>query len=186
MRRTDKGGMEFDIYDLFPFRVDERALIEQIGVEVRRRMLQADPRTLRDIAMFLLVLDQLPYFVNDVGVEFMIINRAERYRPYVSVAIEERLFTLSAGSSLIKRNDFGEDESTKFELEVGDGERDETNGEISPWLSKFCGAEGDIAVRIESDIRSDDDFEFAPKDRWERLEEYDVWRAETVDPSEDL
>lgn len=167
---------EVSIDDLLPFTVAEKDLIEKIGATVRKRMVWAEPETLRKIASFLYALERLPYATPEVSLDLAIMERFDRNLSYVSVELDGEAFRLSMGGSEYSP-DVGSDSfsETVFEIETG-GFREGSTEDFNEWLDTFVSASGYIAIQGDDDA---DLTEPAQKDGWDRLAQY--WESQGED-----
>lgn len=167
---------EEDIKDLFPFKLSERPLIDQIEKTIRRQMLCAAPESLKDIAVFLHALRRLPYATPEVSLDLALMTRVDENLSYVSVELDDQAFRLSTGGSVYSP-DVGSDSysSTTVEIELG-GFREGSTQDFEDWLDQFVSAGGTIEIQGGCDV---DLTESAPDDGWDRLERY--WESRWED-----
>lgn len=164
------------IDDIFPFKLEEKALIEQLEAAVRQRMVSADPETLKKISAFLYALERLPYATPSLFLDLAIMERRDEKLSYVSVELDGQSFRLSTGGSVYSP-DVGSDSfsETLIEIETG-GFREGSTDDFSLWLEAFVSAGGIIEVEGDDDISLT---EPAPDDGWDRLEKY--WESHGED-----
>lgn len=172
----DDEDEEVSIDDLLPFTLAEKELIEQMGATVRKRMVSADPETLRKIASFLYALERLPYATPDLSLDLAIMERIDENLSYVSVELDGQSFRLSTGGSVYSP-DVGSDSfsETMFEIETG-GFREGSTEAFNDWLDTFASAGGYIEIQGDDDA---DLTEPAPEDGWDRLVKY--WESHEED-----
>lgn len=172
--RNDEDDLEDDedepdIDDLLPFTLAEQALIDQLGATVRKRMVSAEPATLKKIASFLHALERLPYATPGVSLDLAFMERVDENLSYTSVELSEQAFRLSTGGSVYSPDVGGDSFSeTSFEIETG-GFRDGSTAAFDEWLDAFVSAGGTIEIEGDDDV---DLTEAAPGDGWDRLEKY--------------
>jgi hypothetical protein len=174
----DDEDEEVSIDDLLPFMAAEKDLIEKIEATVRKRMVWAEPETLRKIASFIYALDRLPYATPEVSLDLAIMERLDRNLSYVSVELDGQAFRLSMGGSEYSP-DVGSDSFSKtvFQIETG-GFREGSTEDFSEWLDSFASAGGYIAIQGDDDA---DLTETAPEDGWDRLAQYWASHGEDAD-----
>ena len=172
----DDEDEDVSIDDLLPFILAEKELIEKIESIVRKRMVAADPVTLRKIASFLYALERLPYTTPEVSLDFAIMERVCGNLSYVSVELDSQSFRLSTGGSIYSP-DVGSDSfsETMFQVEMG-GFRDGSTEAFNDWLVAFASAGGYVEVQGDDDA---DLTEETPEDGWVRLGRY--WESQEDD-----
>lgn len=165
----DDDDTAWDIDDLFPFTLAERDLLKRLGASLRKRLVSADPDTLRKIAAFLYALERLPHVTPDVSLDLAIMSRVNENLSYVSVEMDGGTFRLSTGgheySPAVGGDSYSE---TTYEIEKG-GFRDGTFHEFNDWLHSFVSAHGTIEIQGDCDT---DLTEPSPEDGWDRLAKY--------------
>lgn len=172
----DDHDDEQQIDDLLPFTPSEEHLIAQLGAAVRKRMVSAEPETLRKIAAFLYALERLPYATPGVSLDLAIMERINENLAYVSVELDGQSFRLSTGGSVYSPDVGGDSFSeTVFEIETG-GFREGSTSAFIDWLDVFVSAAGTIEIQGDDDA---DLTEPAPEDGWDRLERY--WESNGED-----
>ncbi|MEO6924767.1 MAG: hypothetical protein ABI142_13145 [Bryocella sp.] len=163
------------IRDLFPFKLAERELIEQLGNTIRQRMTLTEPHTLRNVAAFLYALERLPYATQEVSLDLALMDRVDGNMSYVSVELDDQAFRLSTGGSVHSPGIGGDSYSqTTFEIELG-GFREGTTQDFSDWLDAFVSG-GAIELQGDGDA---DLSTLAPDDGWDRLAKY--WETQFGD-----
>jgi len=176
MMDCDEQDDDLQIDDLLPFTPTEKHLIAQLGDAVRKRMVSAEPDTLRKIAAFLYALERLPYATSDVSLDLAIMERINENLAYVSVELDGHSFRLSTGGAVYSPDVGGDSFSeTVFEIETG-GFREGSTSAFSDWLDAFVSASGTIEIQGDDDA---DLTEPAPGDGWDRLERY--WESNVED-----
>jgi hypothetical protein len=160
---------EVNIDDLFPFSLAERDLVEQIGATVRKKMVWADPETLRKIAAFLYALERLPYTTPDLWLDLAITDRIDQSLFYVSVELDGQSFRLSTGGSEYSEEAGSDSYSeTLFEIEAG-GYREGSTKSLGDWLEIFTSASGTLEIQEDGVAFMT---EPTSDDGWDRLEQY--------------
>jgi hypothetical protein len=162
-----------DARDLFAFTLGESALIEQLGLAIRRRLQAAAPRVLHRVAAVLHAIDRLPYTTPGISIDLAVIDRVGDNMSYVSIEIDDSSIRLSRGGYVFTPGVGGDTYSTTdFEIERG-GYRSGETEEFEEWLSAFAAAAGSLAVEGDAEVDFTDQ---APDDGWERLANY--WESQ--------
>lgn len=166
---------ELSVDGLFCFTPAEKPLLDRLDAEVRRRMVLASPRFLRQLASLLFALERLPYPTSKFYQHLSILSPAERGETYVGFVLSNEEFSLlmhplhlSSGA-----DDDGELD-TVFEVTL-DGMRLGSTRTFVAWLEALEAASGPLRLETFDDA---DMTEGLPRDGWERISAY--WGGDDV------
>jgi hypothetical protein len=164
-----------DIEDLFPFRIEERELIDQLATKIRASLKKLAPVELRRMATFLFALERLPYATPGISFDLVIARRLKEDLSYISVEITDNVFQLFIGGSIYSPG-IGSDSysETNLYMETG-GFRLGTTQDFEDWLCAFCTSVGSYSFE-ETDDDNVDLTEEVPGDGWDRLAAY--WESQ--------
>lgn len=169
---------EPDIDDLFPFRIEESELIDELGAKIRASLRKLTPVELRRMATLLFTLERLPYATPGVSIDLAITRRLREDLSYISVEITDSVFQLSIGGSIYSPG-IGSDSysETNLYMETG-GFREGTVQDFEHWLIAFFASDGSYSFE-ETDDDDVDLTEEVPGDGWDRLAAY--WEVQGGD-----
>lgn len=128
-------------YHLFPFRLDEVFIVEELKQRVRKLLLRTDtsPGVVRKIGTVLFALERLPRSTPGVAVSLGLVNRFNNESCFSDIYISEDEFRLSSGGNSYDPA-VGSDSysSNAFELETsGYRDGDAESGEVAGWFNQF-------------------------------------------------